>query len=66
MLVRVNDKSVEVPDQIDVQKLLDTVDVPPNYLAVEINGDVIAREDYRATEVKAGDQIEVVTLVGGG
>lgn len=66
MLVRVNDKSVEVPDQIDVQTLLDTVDVPPNYLAVEINGDVIAREDYRATEVKAGDQIEVVTLVGGG
>lgn len=66
MLVTVNDKPVEVLDHIDVQTLLDTVDVPPNYLAVEINGDIVAREDYRNTTVNPGDQIEVVTLVGGG
>ena len=66
MYVTVNAKSVEVADGIDVQTLLDTVEVPPNYLAVEINGDVVSREDYRVTIVKQDDQIEVVTLVGGG
>lgn len=66
MIVSVNDKPVEVPDQIDVQTLLDTVEVPPNYLAVEVNGEVVPRDNYRSVAVQPNDQIEVVTLVGGG
>ncbi|TWU59182.1 hypothetical protein Poly51_19680 [Rubripirellula tenax] len=51
---------------MSVKQLLDTVEVPPNYLAVEVNGDVVPREDYAATLVGPGDDVEVVTLVGGG
>jgi sulfur carrier protein len=49
-----------------VQQLLETVDVPPNYLAVEVNADVVPREHYTTHLVRDGDQVEVVTLVGGG
>lgn len=51
---------------MSVEQLLDTVEVPPNYLAVEVNGDVVPREQYADTIVNANDDVEVVTLVGGG
>ncbi|WP_182868048.1 sulfur carrier protein ThiS [Stieleria mannarensis] len=64
--ITVNGRRVEIDSEMSVQQLLDTVDVPPNYLAVEINADVVPRETYADTIVRAGDDVEVVTLVGGG
>ncbi|MGB7342595.1 MAG: sulfur carrier protein ThiS [Pirellulaceae bacterium] len=66
ILITVNGKPVEIETSMTVEQLLDTVEVPPNYLAVEINADVVPREDYTTTVVRAGDDVEVVTLVGGG
>ncbi|QDV46524.1 Sulfur carrier protein ThiS [Stieleria neptunia] len=64
--ITVNGRSVEIESEMSVEQLLDTVDVPPNYLAVEINADVVPRETYADTIVRDGDDVEVVTLVGGG
>ena len=64
--ITVNGEPVNIDSEMSVEQLLDTVDVPPNYLAVEVNADVVPREDYARTTVRDGDQVEVVTLVGGG
>lgn len=64
--VTVNGKGVEIEAEMSIQQLLDTVDVPPNYLAVEVNANVVPRETYSQRIVRAGDDVEVVTLVGGG
>ena len=64
--ITVNGRQVEVDSEMSVEELLDTVDVPPNYLAVEVNAEVVPREDYGETMVRGGDDVEVVTLVGGG
>ncbi len=64
--ITVNGQAVEIESSMTVEQLLDTVDVPPNYLAVEVNADVVPREDYTSKMVSAGDEVEVVTLVGGG
>lgn len=64
--ITVNGQHVEIDSEMSVEQLLDTVDVPPNYLAVEVNADVVPRETYADTIVRAGDDVEVVTLVGGG
>ncbi|MEM6470874.1 MAG: sulfur carrier protein ThiS [Planctomycetota bacterium] len=64
--ITVNGESVEIEKEMSVEELLDTVDVPPNYLAVEVNADVVAREDYASLMIRGGDEVEVVTLVGGG
>ncbi len=64
--ITINGKEVQIESPMTVEQLLDTVDVPPNYLAVEVNGQVVPREDYTAATVGAGDEVEVVTLVGGG
>jgi len=64
--ITVNGAAVQIESPMSVATLLVTVDVPPNYLAVEVNADVVPREDYALTLVQDGDQVEVVTLVGGG
>ena len=64
--ITVNGRAVEIQSPMSVQQLLDTVDVPPNYLAVEVNGEVVPREAFPTVIVSAGDEVEVVTLVGGG
>lgn len=64
--ITVNGQAVSIDGPMTVGRLLDTVDVPPNYLAVELNADVVPREEYATTMVSEHDEIEVVTLVGGG
>lgn len=64
--ISVNGEPVEIESAMTVERLLETVDVPPNYLAVEVNADVVPREQYGDRLVGPGDDVEVVTLVGGG
>jgi sulfur carrier protein len=64
--ITVNGEAVEIESPMTVEQLLETVDVPPNYLAVEVNADVVPRERYTEVTVADGDAVEVVTLVGGG
>ncbi len=64
--ITVNGQRVEIETSMTVEQLLDTVDVPPNYLAVEVNAEVVPREKYTTVVVGPGDDVEVVTLVGGG
>jgi sulfur carrier protein len=64
--ITVNGRKVEIETSMTVEQLLDTVDVPPNYLAVELNAEVVPREQYSSQTVGPGDDVEVVTLVGGG
>lgn len=64
--ITVNGKPVEIDSSMTVDRLLETVEVPPNYLAVEVNADVVPRERYTEVVVEDGDEVELVTLVGGG
>ena len=64
--IKVNGEPVQIDAPMTVERLLDTVDVPPNYLAVELNAEVVPREEYSTQQVSEGDDLEVVTLVGGG
>ncbi len=64
--ITVNGKPIELDAPMTVERLLDSVEVPPNYLAVEVNAHVVPRERYTDVTVGDGDEIELVTLVGGG
>ena len=64
--ITVNGQAVSLPEPMTVEQVLDTVEVPPNYLAVEVNAEVVPREQYASRMIQPGDELEVVTLVGGG
>lgn len=46
--------------------LLQAIGVRTDLVAVEVNLDIVPKQQHAATIVQAGDQVEVVTLVGGG
>jgi len=64
--VTVNGETMEVSDQLTIADLLRQAGVPANYLAVEVNDEVVPRALHGSQRIAAGDRIEVVTLVGGG
>jgi thiamine biosynthesis protein ThiS len=66
MQVRVNGMPVNVPDGCTVAALLAHVQQEPARVAVERNHDIVPRATWNAATLADGDQIEIVTFVGGG
>ena len=64
--ITVNGELVSIPEKTSLKDVLEIVDVPPNYLAVEVNAEVVPREEYSSLIIQEQDDLEVVTLVGGG
>jgi thiamine biosynthesis protein ThiS len=66
MQVFINGRPRDVPDATTVLRLLADLELDRSHLAVELNRRVIPREDHETTPLAEGDQLEIVTLVGGG
>lgn len=62
----VNEQAYEVQPQTTVAELLELLEMQPRYLAVERNRQLIPRAEHAACVLGEGDQLEIVTLVGGG
>ena len=61
-----NGDPVDVSGPLTLSVLLAQLTVDPRRVAVEHNLAVIKRVDYDRTEIREGDQIEIVNFVGGG
>ena len=66
MQITVNGKPRDVEREMDLPSFLATFDIEPRLVAVAINGDVIPKHAYATAVVRAGDDIEIVRMVGGG
>jgi len=66
MRIVLNGEEREVADGLTVAGLLDTLDVPRRYVAVERNREIVPRARHADTVLDDGDRIEIVTMVGGG
>lgn len=66
MKLQVNGKPVELPDGSTVAGLLAHLAVEPAKVAVERNQDVVPRRTWAEARLDDGDQVEIVTFVGGG
>jgi len=66
MQVTINGKTETLADGITVAELLAQLDLQPIRVAVEVNEDLVPRKTFAETPVRDGDQIEIVTFVGGG
>ena len=66
MHVTVNGQIEEVGDAITVADLIGRHRLQPVRVAVELNECLIPRGAFAATELRSGDRVEIVTLVGGG
>ena len=66
MEVTINGESRSVPDAITVTALLEHLGLPTGRVAIERNRDILPRSRWQGTAVAAGDNYEIVQLVGGG
>lgn len=64
--IRVNGQAREVEPGITVARLLEQLQMQPRYLAVERNFELVPRARHADCALEPGDQVEIVTLVGGG
>lgn len=64
--IHLNGETREVEEAIDLSALIDQLSLAAKRIAVELNGAVVRRADWPATEIADGDRVEVVHFVGGG
>lgn len=67
MRIQINGEPREIPQSsLSLNELLDTLSLPPQRIAVELNKTMVPRSQWKKTTLKDGDQIEIVHFVGGG
>lgn len=66
MTIRLNGEPFEMAGPVSISALLATLNIDPRIVAVEHNVVVVKRQQYDATMVTDGDEVEIVRFVGGG
>lgn len=64
--VHVNGADLEVPEGATVEWVLGHLELPSRGLAVELNLEIVPKRAWAERGLRAGDRLEVVSLVGGG
>ncbi len=66
MQVMVNGDPLDLPEEFKITELLEQLKLKPELVVVELNLNILKREELARTVLKTGDQVEVVHFVGGG
>ncbi len=66
MEIQVNGEPRRVPEDATVAWLIAHLKLQPKFVAVERNRELIPRAEHADCKLRTGDEIEIVTLVGGG
>jgi thiamine biosynthesis protein ThiS len=64
--VYVNGEAKELSDHISLAELISQLNLPAGRIAVELNRNVVRRNDWSTTMLADGDSLEIVHFVGGG
>lgn len=67
MKIKVNGKEVSLEKEITVKELLDIQKVEmQDYVTVQLNDELISREDFDTLKIKENDMVEFLYFMGGG
>ena len=64
--VQVNGKEREVQSGLSVHELVESFDLNPLLIVVELNREILSRDQFKDVHVSEGDAVELVHFVGGG
>jgi len=64
--IELNGRKREVREGETVAELVAELELRPGMVAVEVNGVLVTRERRESTVLRPGDQVEMVTIMGGG
>ena len=66
MQLKVNGESRELPQGATVRTLVEELGLGKRPVAVEVNKQLVPHRQHERKSLNDGDQVEIVTLVGGG
>jgi thiazole synthase len=64
--VYVNGEAKELSGPLSLSELITQLDLPAARIAVEVNRNVVRRNDWSSTMLQEDDRLEIVHFVGGG
>ncbi len=66
MTLQLNGESRDFPDGLTLAALISQLGTKPDRVAVELNLEIVPRDQWEMTALKDGDRLEIVHFVGGG
>lgn len=66
MEIKLNGEPMTVAERLTVLELLESLQKNPKFLAVEVNKELVPRTQHAGHALSENDEVEIVTLVGGG
>ncbi len=66
MVIVVNGEETDVPDNISLGALIDHLSLASERVAVELNREVVRRDQWPSAILAECDRVEIVHFVGGG
>jgi sulfur carrier protein len=67
MLIQLNGKNVELPETVTtIQDVLHLYHLENRIVVIEVNKDIVYKEQYLSKTLADRDQVEIVHFVGGG
>jgi sulfur carrier protein len=66
MNIVLNGEGHDAPDGATLAALLESVELAPGQVAIEVNGRVVPRAEFPRHVLQADDRVEIVRFVGGG
>ena len=64
--IEMNGNRKEIEDDVSIAQLLEQSEISSRFCAVELNLEIVPKDEYGSRRLFSGDKLEVVTLVGGG
>ena len=64
--ITANGQPRQIPAGSTIADLLRTVSIAPAHVAVQMDGELVARDEFEGVVLWEGSRLEIVTLVGGG
>ena len=64
--VTVNGEPLSIPPGTTILALLQRLNIRSQQVAVEVNTQLVKKADHAQHQLTRGDQVEIVTFVGGG
>lgn len=66
MQITLNGKPYILEQRVDIGKLAEILELAPNQVAIERNREIVPRSQYGKVVLNEGDQVEIVSFIGGG
>ncbi|MBI1858010.1 MAG: sulfur carrier protein ThiS [Candidatus Melainabacteria bacterium] len=66
ILIKINGENKSIPPNTSILMLLKTFNINKDRVVIELNKEIIHKDDFNNIHLNDKDKIEIVTLVGGG